>query len=79
VEGKELGLWRSSVIGAIGLLVFLSLWEVLVRTNVIDPFFLPAPTQVIDKAIQMTTDRDAVLLTDIKISATSPSNPGAIS
>jgi ABC-type nitrate/sulfonate/bicarbonate transport system permease component len=34
---------------------FLSLWEVLVRTNVIDPFFLPAPTQVIDKAIQMTT------------------------
>lgn len=55
MEGKELGLWRSSVIGAIGLLVFLSLWEAHVRTNVIDPFFLPAPTQVIDKAIQMTT------------------------
>ena len=33
-------------------------------------FFLPAPTQVINKAIHMTTDRDAVLLTDIRISAT---------
>ncbi len=70
MEGEGLGLWRSSVIGAIGLLVFLSIWEILVRTNVIDPFFLPAPTQVIDKAIQMTTAKDAVLLADIKISAT---------
>lgn len=42
MEGKELGLWRSSVIGAIGLLVFLSIWEVLVRTNVIDLFFAGA-------------------------------------
>jgi len=31
---------------------------------------LPAPTQVVDKAIQMTTAKDAVLLADIKISAT---------
>jgi len=70
LEEKELDLWRSAVIGSIGLISFLGLWEILVRGGVIDPFFLPAPSQVAVRALQMTTGKDAVLLNDIKMSAT---------
>jgi len=70
LEEKELDLWRSAVIGSIGLISFLGLWEILVRGGVIDPFFLPAPTQVAVRALQMTTGKDAILLNDIKMSAT---------
>ena len=69
MEEKELGLWRSAVIGSIGLISFLILWETLVRTGVIDSFFLPAPSTVAARALQMTTGKDAVLLNDIKMSA----------
>jgi taurine transport system permease protein len=69
LEGKELGLWRSAVIGSIGLILFLLLWEILVRVGVIDSFFLPAPSQVALKAIHLTTGEDAVLINDIKMSA----------
>ena len=40
------------------------------RGGVIDPFFLPAPSQVAVRALQMTTGKDAILLNDIKMSAT---------
>lgn len=70
MEEKELSLWRSAVIGSAGLIVFLLLWETLVRTGVIDSFFLPAPSAVAVRALQMTTGKDAVLLNDIKMSAT---------
>ena len=70
MEEKELDLWRSAVIGSIGLISFLGLWEILVRGGVIDPFFLPAPSQVAVRALQMTTGKDAILLNDIKMSAT---------
>ncbi len=70
MEDKELSLWRSAVIGAIGLIVFLVLWELLVRAGVIDSFFLPMPSAVAVRALQMTTGEDAVLISDIKISAT---------
>ena len=70
MEDKELSLWRSAVIGAIGLIVFLVLWELLVRAGVIDSFFLPMPSAVAAKALQMTTGEDAILINDIKISAT---------
>jgi len=70
LEEKELDLWRSAVIGSIGLISFLGLWEILVRGGVIDPFFLPAPSQVAVRALQMTTGKDAILLNDIKMSAT---------
>ena len=70
MEEKELSLWRSAVLGSIGLISFLSLWEILVRVGVIDPFFLPAPSAVAARALQMTTGKDAILLNDIKMSAT---------
>ena len=70
MEEKELSLWRSAVLGSIGLISFLSLWEILVRAGVIDPFFLPAPSAVAARALQMTTGKDAILLNDIKMSAT---------
>ena len=70
MEEKELSLWRSAVLGSIGLISFLSLWEILVQAGVIDSFFLPAPSAVAAKALQMTTGKDAVLLNDIKMSAT---------
>ena len=69
MEEKELGLWRSAVIGSIGLISFLLLWELMVRTGIIDSFFLPAPSQVASRALEMTTGKDAVLLNDIKMSA----------
>jgi len=70
LEEKELDLWRSAVVGSIGLISFLGLWETLVRIGVIDPFFLPAPSEVAARALQMTTGKDAVLLHDIRMSAT---------
>ena len=70
MEEKELGVWRSAVLGSIGLLVFLGLWELLVRLGIVDPFFLPPPTQVATRALEMTTGKDAVLLHDIYMSAT---------
>ncbi len=70
MEEKELDLWRSAVVGSIGLISFLGLWETLVRIGVIDPFFLPAPSTVAARALQMTTGEDAVLLHDIRMSAT---------
>ncbi len=70
MEEKELSLWRSAVIGSAGLIAFLILWETLVRIGVIDSFFLPAPSAVGARALQMTTGKDAILLNDIKMSAT---------
>ena len=52
-----------------GLLVFLGLWEFFVRIGVIDPFFLPAPSQVLLRMKQMSTGPEAVLLHDVRISA----------
>ena len=58
------------MIGSAGLIAFLILWETLVRIGVIDSFFLPAPSAVGARALQMTTGKDAILLNDIKMSAT---------
>ncbi len=70
MEKKELDFWTSVVLGAAGLLVFLGMWEILVRTSIIDPYFLPAPSSIAARALQMTTGEDAVLLHDIRMSAT---------
>lgn len=69
MEEKELVLWRSAVLGSGGLIIFLGLWEALVRVGVIDPFFLPAPSSVVIRAFQITTGEDAILINDIKMSA----------
>ena len=69
MDKKELDFWTSVVLGSAGLLVFLGVWEMLVRTNIIDPYFLPAPSAVAARALQMTTGKDAVLLNDIRMSA----------
>lgn len=57
------------MLGAVGLLAFVALWELLVRTGAIDGFFLPAPSKIAARALQMTTGREAVLLHDIRMSA----------
>ncbi len=67
--GRDLGLWQAMVIGAIGLLGFLGLWELLVRAGVIDPFFLPAPSHVLSRMQAMATGEDAVLWHDVRMSA----------
>lgn len=69
MEEKELSLWRTIVIGCAGLVSFLVLWEVLVRVGIIDPFFLPAPSKVAARALEMTTGKDKILINDIKMSA----------
>jgi taurine transport system permease protein len=66
---EKLDLWHAALFGSIGLIFFLGIWEILVRCGIIDPFFLPAPSQVASRALEMTTGRDAILLNDIKMSA----------
>jgi taurine transport system permease protein len=70
MSNKELGLWQILVFGAAGLLVFLGGWELLVRMGVIDPFFLPAPSAVVERMTQLAGGPDAVLWHDIQMSAT---------
>jgi len=70
MSGRELGLWQILLFSAAGLLVFLSGWELLVRTGVIDPFVLPAPSAVVDRMTQLAGAPDAVLWTDVEMSAT---------
>jgi len=56
------------VVGAIGLLVFLGGWELLVRLGAIDPYFLPPPSTVLRRMTDMATGPGAVLGHDIKMS-----------
>jgi taurine transport system permease protein len=70
LEEKELDLWSLLVIGSLGLLAFIGIWEACVRLGLIDPFFLPAPSSVASRAVSMMAGRDAVLPHDIRISAT---------
>jgi taurine transport system permease protein len=67
---RPLDLWTTAVIGALGLLVFLGVWELSVRAGWIDPFFLPAPSQVVRRAAAMSLGENPVLLHDIRMSAT---------
>ena len=69
MEREQPGLWRAAVTGAVGLLLFLGGWEGAVRGGLIDPFFLPPPSDVVRRALEMTTGPEAVLLDDIRISA----------
>jgi len=70
MEGGKLDGWKVAVYGSAGLILFLGLWELSVALGIIDPFFLPAPSQVVRRMGQMATGPDAVLFHDIKISAT---------
>ena len=69
MEEKELGLWQSVVIGAAGLTGFLVVWELMVKSGLIDPYFLPAPSQVVGRMVEMAFGPRAVLADDIKMSA----------
>ena len=69
MEGKELGLWQVIFLGAVGLLVFIGAWEFLIRTGFIDQFFLPAPSQVLRRMIELGSGTEAVLWHDIQMSA----------
>ncbi|MGD8914691.1 MAG: ABC transporter permease [Candidatus Thiodiazotropha sp.] len=69
MNNRELNLWQVLVSGALGLLIFLSGWELLVRLAFIDPFFLPAPSSVIERMLQLASGPEAVLWHDIRMSA----------
>jgi len=69
MNGRELGLWQILWFGAVGLLVFLGGWELLIRLGVIDSFFLPAPSAVVERMMQLASGPEAVLWNDIKMSA----------
>jgi len=69
MQEKELGLWQVVVTGAIGLVIFLGLWELTVRIGLIDPFFLPAPSQVLARMRDLATGPEAVLWHDVRMSA----------
>jgi taurine transport system permease protein len=69
MNGKQLNLWQILVLGALGLLLFLGGWELLVRLRFIDPFFLPAPSSVVQRMMQLASGPEAVLWHDIRMSA----------
>ncbi|MEE9614128.1 MAG: ABC transporter permease [Thermodesulfobacteriota bacterium] len=69
MDRKPYDLWQLAVIGSAGLLVFLGLWEAVVRAGLIDPFFLPPPSKVLLRMKELSTGPDAVLLSDIRVSA----------
>jgi len=69
MQEKELGLWQVVVTGTIGLVIFLGLWELTVRIGLIDPFFLPAPSQVLARMRDLATGPEAVLWHDVRMSA----------
>ena len=61
--------WQTAVIGAVGFIGFLLIWELIVRVGIVDDFFLPPPSAVLQRAVQMATGEDPVLLGDIGISS----------
>lgn len=69
MKQRELSLWQVMVTGAIGLVVFLGLWELAVRSGLIDAFFLPAPSQVLARMRDLATGPEAVLWRDIQVSS----------
>ncbi|UCG79045.1 MAG: ABC transporter permease [Nitrospirota bacterium] len=70
MEEKEFSLWHYIVLGSAGLLSFLALWEIVVGVGLVDPYFLPPPSIIAKRALQMTAGEDAVLPHDIRVSAT---------
>ncbi len=69
MNGRELNIWQILLYGAVGLLVFLGGWELVIRLGVIDSFFLPAPSAVVERMTQLASGPEAVLWHDIKMSA----------
>lgn len=69
MTGRELGLWQILIFGALGLLTFVGGWELLVRLGLVDPFFLPPPSAVMERMIQLASGPEAVLWRDIGMSA----------
>jgi ABC-type nitrate/sulfonate/bicarbonate transport system permease component len=61
MSSRELGLWQVLVFGSAGLLTFLGGWELLVGMGLIDPYFLPAPSTVLKRMLQLTSGPHAVL------------------
>jgi len=70
MNNQQLKLWQTLLIGALGLLGFLGVWELSVRLGLIDPFFLPAPSTVLQRMMQLAGGPEAVLWNDITMSAT---------
>ena len=69
MRSRELGLWQVLVFGSAGLLTFLGGWELLVGMGLIDPYFLPAPSTVLKRMLQLTGGPHAVLWHDIGMSS----------
>lgn len=57
---------QYTILAALGLLIFLSVWSALTYTGFVGPFFLPTPTKVLSAIILLLTE--GTLLTDIFLS-----------
>jgi taurine transport system permease protein len=44
---------KTAIISGLSLLVFLMSWESLCRMGVVEPLFLPAPSQILSRAVKM--------------------------
>jgi taurine transport system permease protein len=70
MDEQPLELWTVAVIGAVAVIVFVAAWEIVVRLGMIDPFFLPAPSTIVQRAYDMAATGEKILLHDIWKSAT---------
>jgi taurine transport system permease protein len=70
MDEQPLELWSIVVIGAGAVVIFVTVWEVVVGIGLIDAFFLPAPSKIITRAYAMAAGEERVLLHDIWKSAT---------
>lgn len=70
MSGNTLGLWQGLMLGAVGLIVFVGGWELVVQLGMIDAFFLPPPSSVLARMLDLASGPDAVLWHDIRMSAT---------
>jgi taurine transport system permease protein len=61
--------WKAVLMGAAGVVSFVSLWELAVRIGLIDAMFLPPPSALLREVGGMVKQGNALLLKDIAVSA----------
>lgn len=68
MEQKLTG-WRLVILGAVGVISFVTLWELAVLVGLIDRDYLPPPSSLFGEVIRMLKEGNPVLLVDIVVSA----------
>jgi taurine transport system permease protein len=68
MEKEPLG-WKAVILGALGIVAFVVLWELIVLVNLVDRIYLPPPSQLLGDIVRMAREGNTILLADILVSA----------